>query len=94
MMYTNPSTSLTKGGSMTEEQARTKWCPMVRLSVGYDDYGESHVAVNRWNRYESALYSKCVASDCMMWRETEPKKYGVPRDGKTSEPTGYCGLAK
>ena len=75
---------------MTEEEAKTKWCPMVRLSVGHDDYKESHVAVNRWNGYASALYSKCIASDCMMWVTDAQSIKDLERWGRQ----GRCGLAK
>ena len=43
---------------MTEEEARTKWCPMVR-SVG---------GVNRGYNGKSMADTLCLASDCMMWR--------------------------
>ena len=48
---------------MTEEQAKTKWCPMVRtpaLVVGDD--------IHR--------HGTCIGSDCMMWRwdtEADPR---------------------
>ena len=44
---------------MTEKEAKTRWCPMVRRNVG-------------WNR--DMMHGKvddgcfCIASDCMMWR--------------------------
>jgi hypothetical protein len=62
---------------MTEDQAQSKWCPFARMldrtgSAGY----------NRGP--DPALWTKCVASQCMAWRwRTLPE---VPGDG-------YCGLA-
>jgi hypothetical protein len=78
---------------MTEEEAKTKWCPHARCTNS--TYTES--ANREPTSYPTESLNgacNCIASDCMMWCETEPKKYGVPRDGKTSEPTGYCGLVK
>ena len=52
---------------MTEEEARTKWCPHVR----FPDAG------NRSEYYNS----KCIASDCMMWK--------IANSGSKE---GHCGL--
>lgn len=38
---------------MTEENAKTKWCP--------------HARFNGDNIAESGDLAKCIASDCMMW---------------------------
>ena len=50
---------------MTEDQARTKWCPHVRYGDGGDD-----VATNRCGKFtsENHEWARCIASDCMMWR--------------------------
>lgn len=42
---------------LTEEDAKTKWCPMVRAPYG--GYG----SVNTYDKH-----FKCIASDCAMWR--------------------------
>ena len=42
---------------MTEAEAKTKWCPMVR----YDDQ-----MANRDEPHHSN--ANCIASACMMWR--------------------------
>ena len=69
---------------MTESEAKTKWCPMVRLST----LGGGNVVFNASENQRA----HCVGSDCMMWREynyevwnedAPPKKTGI----------GYCGLA-
>lgn len=56
---------------MTEDEARKKWCPQTRLG-------------DRGNRSNASgvdyVFGRCIASDCMMWRET-------------SSQHGYCGLA-
>lgn len=38
---------------MTEDEAKTKWCPQM---------GIAHPKSNDGN------HDKCIASDCMMWR--------------------------
>lgn len=44
---------------MTEEEAKTKWCPMVRLT----DYEDRSV-----HNPKNPL-THCIGSKCMMWRE-------------------------
>ena len=66
---------------MTEQEAKTKWCPMVpvkMVQVGIDDYAQSR--------------ARCIGSECMMWRV---RKWDTYPDGQCPpEPTeGYCGLA-
>lgn len=57
---------------MTEEEAKKKWCPMVR--AGH----VAGMAVNTEPNGDFVEATRCIASDCMMWRFTT---------------TGYCGLA-
>jgi hypothetical protein len=71
----------------TEQEARKKWCPMVRHPGWMENPGS-------WNRGE-AFNCNCIASDCMMWRWTGECKTGVPitsisKHGPTE--LGYCGL--
>jgi hypothetical protein len=65
---------------MTEEEAKTKWCPMWRIGQVSDLRGSTAV-----NNHSAA---KCIGSDCMMWR-TKP----IVVDGKYAGYEGYCGLA-
>lgn len=66
---------------MTEDEARQKWCPMVRE-------GGAVFVSNRSSAQQHAF--NCIASDCMMWRWRKPGFDGVPSSDKTK---GYCGLA-
>jgi hypothetical protein len=61
---------------MNEEEAKTKWCPMARV--------QSAETGPAYNVRDNGLFIneiKCIASDCMMWREIDAIK------------GGYCGLA-
>ena len=67
---------------MTEDQAKTKWCPMTRFKM-------DEVAVNRHNGTPGKIdvqfnppYARCIASECMMWRWWQIEANN-----------GYCGLA-
>lgn len=66
---------------MTEQEARSKWCPMVRNNW----HGTS---TNRGDRGSIETCS-CIASDCMMWRWNR-KLTDVNSEEKFTE--GYCGL--
>ena len=64
---------------MTEEDAKTKWCPMCR-SAGWG--GE--FSANRGKRGDFTDDECCVASACMMWRwNSLAMMHGH----------GYCGIA-
>ncbi len=58
---------------MTEDEAKTKWCPMVRTGL------TAGMAVNQHTNDEVYGETRCVASECMMWREYRGN--------------GWCGLA-
>lgn len=67
---------------MTEQEAKTKWCPMVRTPSSAIE--NQNTGINR----ESAEFN-CIASDCMLWVWDF---YGsVPIDYPT---VGHCGLCR
>lgn len=77
---------------VTEQEAKTKWCPHARLRSLNGD-----VAINRATDGSSATRSKCLASECMAWKwvygnspaeQAERKPHGMA----VKEPKGYCGL--
>jgi hypothetical protein len=49
---------------MTEQEAKTKWCPMVRYSA------DAEPSANLWYFGKQGRDERvnCIASDCMMWR--------------------------
>jgi len=66
---------------MTEEEAKTKYCPMGGRSVSIKSSGD----------FKIGEFTLCIASDCMMWRAYEIQyaddmKTSIQREG------GYCGL--
>lgn len=77
---------------LTEEEAKTKWCPFARYQHNQEP------ASNRWNQNAppkephalNPIPCRCIASDCMAWR-------WVPRNSPMTAPSdprrGYCGLA-
>ena len=68
---------------MIESEAKTKWCPFAQID-----------GMNRYPTGEPA--TRCVGSDCMMWRATDNVYLPEPQTTsviKESVPAGYCGLA-
>jgi hypothetical protein len=71
---------------MTEDEARTKWCPFVRAREMSDD-----VASNRYWDGTMGPQHRCIASECMAWY-SGGLKFTDEREGDTAK-VGYCGLA-
>jgi hypothetical protein len=63
---------------MTEDEAKTKWCPFARSLVTLDN-NVGPVNMASANRFPKNEMATCLGSGCMMWW-----RWG---DG------GYCGLA-
>ena len=62
---------------MTEQEAKTKWCPHMTYCANPAQLYESNFAV-----YDNSM---CCASECMAWR------WDGVIDGE--DRSGYCGLA-
>ena len=82
---------------MTEEEAKTKWCPMARVSTLIEglDYNQTAVGGAACNRpaegnnmmSDNAL---CIASDCMLWREKRAfKEFKEPIYNSNGNICGY-----
>jgi hypothetical protein len=69
---------------MTEEQAKTKWCPMARVTTSDPRCHASWNIVS--GEGASYSYQHCIASECMMWA---PSGYSVEELGGKF---GHCGL--
>ena len=67
---------------MTEEEARAKWCPIVRQTP------------SQLETMTGTAWTNCIGSACMMWRwdgKYRATKAGPMRVGDGKH--GYCGLA-
>lgn len=87
---------------MTEDEAKTKWCPFARTPQ------PQNYAANRTPK-GSFINSKCLGSECMAWRwnkaanpNWKPRNYisSIVSNPYLEEPSsadsqieGYCGLA-
>lgn len=80
---------------MTEQDAKTKWCPLYRVATSGGDTSTFEMdnrpvehaedAEQRWRPTgEFHPVARCVGSRCMAWRWVMP----VVGDSR-----GYCGLA-
>jgi len=81
---------------MTEDEAKTKWCPQIRFHViGQTEYN------NRQHEFEgNKLVSEdnvyCLASDCMCWVQDTDINTILEDEGYTEDMRnhGHCGLIK
>ena len=59
---------------MTEDEAKTKWCPYARIS-SLNEGGDDGPSSNRWLGWisdgEVGSVACCIASTCMAWRWSE-----------------------
>lgn len=85
---------------MTEDDAKTKWCPFVRVLVSDPGAGLAPAAYNRVCTSEGNSgvdeSNNCIGSACMAWRNiTEKSSSGTARNLfiKYEVVGGYCGLA-
>jgi len=84
---------------MTEEEAKTKWCPFARTAEytgGGGSQPRNRVADNRDMSVlaSNLLGAQCIGPDCMAWRPIF-KKGQSDHNYMTDFPTGhgFCGLA-
>jgi len=77
---------------VTEEEAKTKWCPFARQMITLDrDPGGVPIAIGSANRYSGAEVAACMGSACMAWRwNTRKEDFGAKTVRMDS---GFCGLA-
>lgn len=69
---------------MTEDEAKTKWCPMVRITAFIDGDNCAWSVNNRgqWIAEEERIPRECLSSECALWKQS---KYGTEN--------GCCGLS-
>lgn len=69
---------------LTEDEAKTKWCPYVQISAAASG-SQSGEWYNRPHPGEKFL---CIASGCMAWRTDNSVTASLDKHG---ELLGYCG---
>lgn len=79
---------------MTEDEAKTKWCPFAR---------DSETAGNRSQAAPDKIHFPCIASACMAWRWTGRTEIGregyygdevmIRYEASVRGGDGHCGLA-
>jgi hypothetical protein len=79
---------------MTEEEAKTKWCPHVRYAAFMRNDSGKIEAIGAYNRAadKDGLPvlpgdARCIGSACMMWRWSS--YYEAPAKNEL----GFCGLS-
>jgi hypothetical protein len=77
--------------SVTEEQAKEKWCPFARRGII-----SRHFIAGGMNRvgddsgeHTNPEQCRCIASQCMAWRWNYPPEEAM---GNRNGPIGFCGL--
>ena len=93
---------------MTEDEAKTKWCPFARVAGPVQSKAEG-VSYNRWPPSDGTMKTmlretptaRCIGSRCMAWRwhlkGTDPDLIAARQYPDVPEPNepdgGYCGMA-
>ena len=81
---------------MTESEAKTKWCPMVRHSGGEDEPASNRAnnALKTEDPVGDMPWNKCVASDCAMWVWDNGKvdTQSMIKGDRVIKEEGHCGL--
>lgn len=89
--------------TMTEEEAKKKWCPQMAAAGMLCDETE------RYGSHNGVVAARCIASECMAWR-FKPQEWkhaaayggewidtqevdGWGQKGEKLPTLGYCGLA-
>ena len=79
---------------MTEDEAKTKWCPFARATFTVpptiNSPRENGYVGNRDCNNSVIPNVNCIASSCMAWR-WKPTMRQLPREGDVH--FGFCGLA-
>lgn len=75
----------------TEGEARKCWCPMYR-AIAAGNATDIEIYDNRVPAFSEGA-GRCIASECMAWRQYEPATCDVETGKEVHPATGYCGLA-
>ena len=94
---------------MSEDEAKTKWCPHARVATYAMGGDGGMAATNKVSNGKIRDGARCIGSECMAWRwqvtrpeigqtsvqDTLGSAHYTPLFGRpqTSTTDGYCGLA-
>jgi hypothetical protein len=70
---------------MTENEAKTKWCPFVRVSAGAGCIGGVSNRQDGSHNKTPDGNPNCIGSACMAWREAEPE-FGEILESRPADP--------
>jgi hypothetical protein len=77
---------------MTEDEARTKWCPMFRASISVGPTDASEIVTNQDHNADHRL-GRCLASGCMAWRHEFPSGETITLQSDSIPPGPGWGVA-
>ena len=78
---------------MTEDEAKTKWCPFVRWAGSTDKPIDARAFGNNRGRIDKNQHNPhCIGSACMTWRWDETRNPDGSHVDKEYR-DGWCGLA-
>ncbi len=78
---------------MTEDDAKQRWCPLVRFKSGNTGSETTFNRSGGWPTGNVHPDTACIGSKCMAWRgKMEPRNVAPdPSDILTIVDVGYCG---
>jgi hypothetical protein len=90
---------------MTEEEAKTKWCPLVDFQIGPTSSSVwQGIAYNNRGQEYAPDTCRCIASECMWWVwDAEFKPVNLAKEGmpaiwasgtNISTTNGHCGAVR
>jgi len=75
---------------MREEEARTKWCPHVRVGGVTVTFNRDTQGMHNADQYQDTF--NCIGSKCMMWESWEYEKGDHHTEKRNLVVEGDCGL--
>lgn len=71
---------------MTEDEAKTKWCPFAQVVLDTPDLkGSGNRLATLEADLDNPIQARCIGSECMAWRWSDVQVMGKDH--------GRCGLA-
>ncbi len=80
---------------MTEDEARKKWCPMVRHSDEDNESASNKCGTPFGECVGEGKWNKCIASNCAIWTWDSVPEWTYEKNSFVDVPSttqGHCGL--